>query len=363
MPLYIGRVTEPEQRTRDKGAKLLLIAASLVVVIAGLKAASSLLLPFLVALFLAMVSLPLLNWLQGWKIPTPVAVLITIVVLIAVVFGFGMLVGGSVAGFTEAAPRYRERIEVTFADVLNWLGTHGISVPPEFTTDIVRPGAVMDLAATTLRAVAAVLSNFVLVVLIIVFIYLEAAGFPAKLQAAFGRSAGAERFDKIRHEINRYLGIKTLISLVTGSLIGSAMAIIGVDFPVLWGALAFLLNYIPNLGSIIAAVPPVLLATVQLGWGHAIAVALVFVAVNISLGNFMEPFLMGRRLGLSTLVIFFSLVFWGWVWGPVGMLLSVPITMIIKIMLENSRDLRWVAVLLDASPGRDSTTAGSGNQV
>ena len=328
----------------------MLIAASVVIVVAGLKAASSLILPFLVALFLAMVSLPLLNWLQSKGIPTPVAVLITIVVVFAVVFVFGVLIGGSIAGFTEAAPRYRERIELMASDLLERFASLGIAVPQEFTTDIVRPGRVMDLATTTLRGVAAVLSNLLLVSLTIVFIYLEAAGFPEKLQAAFGRSAGVGRFAKIRHEINHYLGIKTLISLVTGALVGSAMAIIGVDFPVLWGSLAFVLNYIPTLGSIIAAVPPTLLAAIQLGPGHAIAVALVFAAVNVSLGSFIEPYLMGRRLGLSTLVVFLSLIFWGWVWGPVGMLLSVPITMIIKIMLENSQDFRWVAVLLDASP-------------
>jgi predicted PurR-regulated permease PerM len=321
-----------EHRTRDRGARFLLVAASFVIVVAGLKAAASLFLPFLVALFLAMVSLPLLNWLQRKGIPTPIAVLITIVVVFAVVFGFGVLIGGSIAGFTEAAPRYRERIELMAADVLQWFASLGIAVPQELTTDIVRPGRVMDLAATTLRGVAAVLSNLLLVSLTIVFIYLEAAGFPEKLQAAFGRSAGAERFAKIRHEVNHYLGIKTLISLVTGTLVGSAMAIIGVDFPVLWGALAFVL------------------AAVQLGPGHAIAVALVFAALNATLGSFLEPYLMGRRLGLSTLVVFLSLIFWGWVWGPVGMLLSVPITMIIKIMLENSQDLRWIAVLLDASP-------------
>jgi predicted PurR-regulated permease PerM len=298
-----------------------------------------------------MVSLPLLHWLKSRRIPNPLAVLITVVVVVAVVFSFGALVGGSIAGFTEAAPRYRLRLEGLLTNLLEWLNARGVTVPEEYTRDIVQPGAVMDMATTTLRGLAAALSNLLLVLITTIFIYLEAAGFPEKLQAAFGRSGATERFARIRHEINRYLGIKTLISLVTGSLVGSAMAIIGVDFPVLWGTLAFVLNYIPNLGSIIAAIPPMLLAIVQLGWGHAIAVALVFAAVNVTLGSLLEPYLMGRRLGLSTLVVFLSLVFWGWVWGPVGMLLSVPITMVIKIMLENSQDLRWVAVLLDAGPG------------
>ncbi len=140
----------------------------------------------------------------------------------------------------------------------------------------------------------------------------------------------------------------------------AALAIIGVDFPLLWGMLAFLLNYIPTFGSILAAIPPVLLAMVQLGPGHAIAALAVFVMLNVLLGNFVEPYFMGRRLGLSTLVVFLSLVFWGWVWGPVGMLLSVPLTMIVKIMLENTEDLSWIAVLLGAGPKHEPAAKSTG---
>ena len=124
------------------------------------------------------------------------------------------------------------------------------------------------------------------------------------------------------------------------------------DFPFLWGVLAFLLNYIPTLGSIIAAVPPTCVALLQLGVGPALATVAVFVVVNVLLGSLAEPHFLDRRLGLSTLVVFTSLVFWGWVWGPVGMLLSVPLTMILKIMFENTEGLQWVAVLLDAHPRR-----------
>jgi predicted PurR-regulated permease PerM len=208
----------------------------------------------------------------------------------------------------------------------------------------------MDLVTGTLVGLLSVLSKLLLVFLTIVFILFEAAGFPAKLQAAFGEQESSARFEKIKLEIQRYLGTKTVVSLATGGLAGAATAIVGVDFPLLWGALAFLLNYIPTLGSIIAAGPPLLLALIQLGPGHALAVAVSFLAINVVLGNLVEPYLMGRRLGLSTLVVFISLVFWGWIWGPVGMLLSVPLTMILKIMLENTEDLRWVAVLLDPTP-------------
>ena len=148
------------------------------------------------------------------------------------------------------------------------------------------------------------------------------------------------------------------MSLTTGILIGAAMKLLDVDFPLLWGVLAFLLNYIPNLGSMLAAIPPVLLATVQLGIGRAILVAIVFGVVNVVMGTFIEPHLMGRQLGLSTLVVFLSLVFWGWVWGPIGMLLSVPLTVILKIMLENTEDFRWIAVLLGGGVTSRPAAAG-----
>ena len=335
---------------RDKGARFLLMAASAVIVIAGIKAASSLILPFLVSIFLALVTLPLLNWLQSKNVRTPLAVLATLVVAIGVLVGVAVLIGGSINSFTEEAPKYRERLEGMYNDVLTWLQARGIEIPGGALSDMIKPGQAFDVVARTLRGAAAVLSNLLMVFLIIVFILFEAAGFPIKLQAAFGKRESSARYEKIKLEIQRYLATKTVISLTTGLLVWIGMAIVGVDFALLWASLAFMLNYIPNLGSIIAAAPPVLLAAVQLGPGHALAVALVFVGVNVTLGNLVEPYLMGRRLGLSTLVIFLSLVFWGWVWGPVGMLLSVPLTMILKIMLENTEDLRWVAVLLSATP-------------
>jgi predicted PurR-regulated permease PerM len=350
---------------QNQGARFLFIAASFVVVIAGMRAASSVILPFLVAIFLAMISLPLLNWLQGRRVPKWLALLITLVVLIGLVIAIVALVGNSIKEFTDAAPRYRAKLTAMSSNLLAWLQERGVRVSGEMIGDWFDPGRTFDLVSGTLLGVTAVLSNVFLVFLTIGFILLEAAGFQAKLRAAFGWQEGSERSARIRSEVQRYLAFKTLVSLATGSVIGAATAVIGVDFPLLWGGLAFLLNYVPNLGSIIAAIPPTLLALVQLGPGHALAVMLVFVAVNVTLGNIVEPRLMGRKLGLSTLVVFLSLVFWGWVWGPIGMLLSVPLTMILKIMLENTEDLRWVAVLLDDNPQpieRPARAGGSGKR-
>ena len=164
---------------------------------------------------------------------------------------------------------------------------------------------------------------------------------------------------KIVREVQDYLGIKTVVSLTTGLFIGVLTWLLGLDFPILLGLIGFVMNYIPTVGSIVAAVPALLLSVVQFGSvGNFTLVAVGYGAINTVFGNIIEPNLLGRRLGLSTLVVVLSLLFWAWVWGPVGALLAVPLTMIVKIMLENTEDLRWVAILLDKSPPQDVRPVG-----
>src|SRR5690606_25400577 len=162
----------------------------------------------------------------------------------------------------------------------------------------------------------------------------------------------------VTREVQRFLAIKTLISLATGILIGVSVWLAGLDFALLLGLLAFLLNYVPNIGSILAAIPGIMLALIQYGVSRALIVLAAYLAVNVALGNILEPNLMGRRFGLSTLIVVLSLIFWGWVLGPVGMLLSVPLTMIVKIMLEHTQDFRWLAILL-GSPQDAVATRGA----
>lgn len=333
---------------------MLLTAACLVIVTAGLRAAAPLLVPFTVALFFAVLSLPLLAWLERHRVPRVAAVGITVLADLLVLVVLAMLVTGSVQGFASAVPRYRLMLDAMAADlavVLEDRGLQGVTLVPR---EWLQPGQLVDMAAGALFGVVRVLSNVFLVVLTIVFILLEVTGFPGKFARAFGVTpAEVARYTRITTEVQRYLGFKTVVSVATGVLAGGLAAVAGVDFPVLWGLVAWLLNYVPSIGSIIAAVPPVTLALLQFGAGRALGVAAGFVAINVVLGNLVEPHLMGRKLGLSTLVVFVSLVFWGWLWGPVGMLLSVPLTMVVKIMLENTQDLRWVAVLLDSGTHRE----------
>lgn len=339
------------QQQSDRGARFLLVAASTIVVIAGLRQAGQLVLPFLTAVFLGVVSFPVMAWLQRKKVPTPLAVLITVSAAAGVVGVLGLAVGRSVNQFSQVAPQYRARFRELARDILTWADGVGLPTSQWTPLDYVNPEAIVDLIGGTLGALAGLLSNAFLVLLAVIFILFEAAGFRAKLRVAFGDGgANQDRLGQMTLEVQNYLAIKTLVSMATGVLVGIWVWVLGLDFPLLWGLVAFIFNYIPSLGSIFAAVPAVLLALVQLGPGRAAVVAIGYLAINVVFGNFVEPMLLGRRLGLSTLVIFVSLVFWGWVWGPVGMLLSVPLTMMLKIAMENTEDFRWVAVMLGKNP-------------
>lgn len=326
---------------------LLVTLAAFVIVVAGMKTAASLLVPFLLALFLSVLIAAPFSWLQRKGLPAGVALLIVLGLLIAVVFLVGRLVGTSVQDFYSNLPVYQTRLQDMTAGFLAWLGGMGIPVSSELVSGYLDPRKAMSLVADMLNGMGKLLTNSFLILVTVIFIMLEAAGFSDKWRVA---SANAEaslgRFRSASENINRYMGIKTLTSLATGIASAIWLAILGVDYPVLWGVLAFLLNFVPNIGSIIAAVPPVVLALVQLGPVSAVLTAAGFLVVNIAIGTFLEPRFMGRGLGLSTLVVFLCLVFWGWVLGPVGMLLSVPLTITIKIVLDSYEETRWMAVML-----------------
>jgi predicted PurR-regulated permease PerM len=321
--------------------------ASIVIILAGVKAATTIVVPFLLSIFIAMACSPIITWAKQHKLPRAIAVVL--VILIIVVFGLILagLVGQSMNEFSLNVPKYREQLVAEFAWVIGQLDTFNISVDKQQLLSYLDPGAAMNMATNLLSSLGGVLTDFLLILLIVVFMLFEAESVPKKIHIALDDpSMKIQQIDKFLVSVKNYLAIKTLVSLGTGLIIGLWLYFLGVDHFLLWAVLAFLLNYIPNIGSIIAAVPAVLLAFVQLGTATAGLTALGFVVSNMVMGNVVEPRYMGRGLGLSTLVVFLSLIFWGWLLGTVGMLLSVPLTMIVKIALESSPDTRWVALLL-----------------
>lgn len=351
-----------DEAGRGRSRSPLLVVAALIVVIAGFRAAASLLVPLLLALFVTVLSLPILNWLIRRGLPSRLAVLATILADVGVLTGFGFLLSGAVAEFTESAPIYVEQLYRIVKAVLASLEAQGFVLTDWLKVDQIEPGALMNLmgglVGGTLVGALKSFSFTLLVVLMVVFLLFESVGFPEKVQQALGeRGYEPERFRRMVHEMQLYLGIKTVVGIAMGVLLGIWVAFLGIDFPLLWGLTAFLLHYIPNVGGFAAAVPPALLALIQHDVGKAFLVVLAFLVVELALGSLLEPHLMGRRFGLSTLVVFLSLVFWGWLWGPIGMLLSVPLTLLVKLYLKHSPVLRPYAMLLGPLSPSEPTSA------
>ena len=341
-----------EGSDQNTGVKFLFSLACVVVIVYGLRFAAPILLPAALALFLAVLSLPVMFWLRNRGVPKASAVVIPVLLNVAVVGLIITLASQSVSELQNELPRYLNTLTQLQTSWFEAIESRTDVVLTEYLTmELIDPGAVIGFARGAVGRIAQLLSMTFLVFLIMAFMLSEATVFPEKFHYITGAmNSDEDRLAKVVTEVQTYLGIKTVISLATGLILGGWAWVMGLDFPVLLGLIAFLLNYVPTVGSIIAAVPAVLLSVILVGTvGHALLVALGYVVVNTVFGNIIEPNLMGRRLGLSTLVVILSLLFWGWTWGPLGALLSVPLTVIVKIWLENTTDLRWVAILLDKS--------------
>ena len=353
----------PRFTRQEQGVKILLSLASLVILIAGLKAAAGFFVPVLLAFFIATVSFPITSWLRGHKVPRFFAVLITVLVdflFLAVIVVSAISLMGDLQ--TKWEIKYQAlsvvRIQSAEAWAVGVLDEWGVDDSNEkvreyVTGDLlkqlseIKVADIVDVSTNVVGRVASFLGTAFIVLILTVFMLTEARMFGRRLNAICeARGPNILRMLSATQGIQRYLGIKTAVSFATGLLAGFLCWAAGLDFFLLWGILAFALNYIPVVGSIVAGLPPMILAFLALGWPSALAVGIGYVAINIFLGNFVEPMLMGRRFGLSTLVIIASVLFWGWVWGPVGMLLAIPIMMLLKVVLDNSYEFRWLSIAI-----------------
>jgi predicted PurR-regulated permease PerM len=335
---------------RDSDAplsRLLLIIAAIVVIIWGTRQAQPVLVSFLLALFLAVLATPPVLWLERRRVPPVLAVSLVILGMVLVLLAIGALVGASIGSFYATLPHYQARFQEQATTIRAFLLHHGIASPGEIFLKYVNPASVMNLTADLLMGLGLAFSNIVLILLTTTFILLEASSFPIKLRTILGDPDRAfPRFTGFLNNLKRYMVIKTLLSLATGLLVGIWLAILQVDFPVLWGFLAFLLNYVPSIGSTLASIPAVILTFIQFGSGRAILAAAGCTAINLVLDYGVEKRWMGRKLGLSTLVVFLSLIFWGSLLGPVGAVLCIPLSLTLKFAFESRENTRWIAVLL-----------------
>lgn len=349
---------------------MLLLTASLVVVVAGLKAAQGFFVPVLLAFFIATVSFPITNWLRNHRVPRAIAVLLTVLVDFAFLAGVVLLAFAIVGDLqdkwqTEYYELARMRIEQSTNAIAAKLEGWGVGNAEE-TLRVAQSESltrlrdinftqVWNVSTGVVGRVVTFFGTALVVIILTVFMLTEARMFGRRMDAVCdARGPNIQRMLSALKDTQRYLGIKTGISLATGVMAGALCWAAGLDFWPLWGILAFALNYIPVVGSFIAGIPPAMLALLVSGPPEAIAIAGGFFLINTFLGNFVEPMLMGRRFGLSTLVVLVSVMFWGWLWGAIGMLLAVPLTMMVKVVLDNSNEFRWIAVAIGKETIRPS---------
>jgi predicted PurR-regulated permease PerM len=323
---------------------LFIVAAAVVVVLAGVKMAAVIVVPFLLALFLSIILAPMFLWLKKLGLGDILSLIIIVLFLFVIIGSLIALVGNSIQDFNQNIPFYEYKLQTDLQKLLETLDKWGLHVPKEDFMSAVHTDSIMRYIATTLKSLGSLLTNSFMIILTITFMLMEISQFTLKLQQT--NKNGLKQLIEVSDDIKHYMLIKTLISVVTGIIITIFLKIVGVHYAVLWGLVAFLLNFIPSIGSIIAAVPAILMALVQFNFGTALIVAVGYVVVNILIGSIIEPRVLGRGLGLSPLIVFLSLIFWGWLLGPVGMLLSIPLTIMVKIMLDAQDDTRWISVLL-----------------
>ena len=337
------------EKVLPTGVRTMLTLASFVVVVGGMKAASTIVVPIIAAIFVAVVSIPPTAALVRLGIRRWLATLIVFLVVMLVGLATAALVTTAATAFANDLPRYQTLLQEKVDGFVVWLQSKGAKISADQIDDVFDPNLLFPFIQSFLASLVGLLQDTVFVLLTVVFILMEATAIPAKIRMLVtqdAEDATIERWKGVLRDLQGYLVVKTCTSLVTGVLAGFGCWMLGLPYALVFGLIAFGLNYVPSLGSIIAAIPPVLVAIVLEGPGTAAAVASIYVVVNIVIGSLVEPRIMGRRMGLSPLVVFLSLVFWGFILGPVGMFLSVPLTMIVKILLEGTEDLKWVAVVL-----------------
>ncbi|STY63363.1 AI-2E family transporter [Mannheimia haemolytica] len=331
--------------------KTLVAIASIIIILAGIKLSNEIVVPFLLSLFIAIICSPMIKFMTKRKVPLWLAITILLIVFI---LGFSFLAGiinNTLQEFTNAIPQYKIQLSSRIQVILEL--AHRWHIPLTLSQEEIMskfdPSSIMNLVSKLLMGLSGALSNIFVIFLVVIFMLLEMPVAKYKLALALSPdddlSNEKEYINQVLEGVIGYLGVKTFVSLLTGGLVWILLETLGVEYAILWAILTFLLNYVPNIGSILAGIPIVIQALVLNGFSIGLGTLIGIVIINMIIGNVLEPKLMGKKLGLSTLVVFLSLLFWGWLLGTVGMLLSVPLTMACKVALESNKATEKYAVL------------------
>ena len=329
----------------------LLAILTLLAMIAFLKVAKVIILPVVLSAFLALLLSPLILWLKKREWPVLPAALASLASVFALIILVGLLGVLSLQTLGSALPDYLLKMQVLMQKFSAWLPSLGFNMEIEQVMDMVDGGYIAVVLSRSLAFALDLTKYGVMIFFLTLFMLIEAARFKSKLARAFGEDNWINSaLASVGIEIQRYILFKTLISLATGILVWGWLELLHVDFALLWGLITFLLNFIPSVGSIVASVPPVLVALVQ--FGNPVEMALIVLAgelaIQVTIGNYLDPRIMGRNLNLSALIIFVSMMFWGWLWGPVGMLVAVPLAVCIKVSLSHHDQTRALSLMMES---------------
>lgn len=322
----------------------------------GLQAARSVLLPIMMAVFLAIISYSITKLLSKYlRFPHWLAVTATVAADGGILFGVASIIKFLAADMKSTLQGdFTARMVEKYNELMHWLGNFGLE--EQARAVVSSPQEVFDMQQLVglIQTISGQAITFVttctLVLVLMTFMLGEARLFKRNLHRLPNSTKGKEDFTVALRGIQRYLLIKTISSATTGALAWWACSAMDVPFAFLWGVIAYVLNYIPTIGSIVAAIPPIVMALLMGSWGDAAVITFCYIVINFMIGNGIEPIFLGKQFGIATSVVLLAVLFWGWVWGPVGMLLAVPIMVLIKLALENSRDLSWVATIISDEP-------------
>ena len=343
--------------TENRVVIVLLAVLAVVAVGVVLLVLRSVLLPFAGAVLLSYLFKPLVVWLKKKGVPTAISLIAVLLMVFVLLAGLGGILYSTTTAFIQALPRYEVRILSLASASTEWAtqtaDSFGIDLEEYIAGTAIDIGTITTAVQTGLSSFLGIFGNGLIVLLFLMFMLAGTGNFSAKIGLAFSSDRAAQMSEitqNIDAQIKEYLLAKTLVSLITGVLTTVILLLIGVDFAFLWGFLTFLLNFIPTFGSIIATVAPVMIAFLQFeSLLVPIAVLVLLIGTQFTMGNVVEPRLMGARLNLSPLAILFSIILWLWLWGPWGMVMAVPITASMKIVFENIESLYPLSVLVSGS--------------
>jgi len=320
--------------------------AFLMVIVTGLKLGSSIILPLMMAFFLYIICLPIVNKLDSSKVPNFITSLFIITIIIFLIFVLNSFLISSSNEIMKDIHIYQKKFYDVIPNVVLFFEQFNITIDKESITNYVEPSKLVQYVTTFFKGMGNVIMYVVLTLALFMFLLFESPLVLKKSRYFTKLDRYNIKFEKFLYSINRYFVLKTFTSIVTGILIYFMLLFFDLEYALLFAVLAFLLNYLPTVGAIVAAFPALFVAILQLNSIDVILITIGYLLINIIIGSFLDPKIMGKDLGLSTFVVFLSMLIWGWIFGPLGIFLAVPLTITIKIIAENSEEHHWVAVLL-----------------